>query len=68
MARYIPRFESIECLYLHSKLWRQCLFDPTRYPKRVKKMDSASMSGKTPKFFTECNGVAVLICSVAIFC
>jgi hypothetical protein len=35
MARYIPRFESIGFLYLHSKLSRQCLFDPTRYPKRV---------------------------------
>jgi hypothetical protein len=56
MARYIPRFESIGFLYLHSKLWRQCLFDLTMYPKRVKKMDSASMSGKTPTFFTECKG------------
>jgi hypothetical protein len=56
MARYIPRFESIGFLYLHSKLSRQCLFDPTRYPKRVKKKDSGSMSGKTPKFFTECKG------------
>jgi hypothetical protein len=26
------------------------------HPKRVKKIDSASMSGKTPKFFTECKG------------
>jgi hypothetical protein len=26
------------------------------YPKRVKKKDSASMSGKTPKFFTEFKG------------
>jgi hypothetical protein len=24
--------------------------------KRVKKKDSASMSGETPKFFTECKG------------
>jgi hypothetical protein len=29
MAPYIPRFESIGFLYLHSKLSRQCLFDPT---------------------------------------
>jgi hypothetical protein len=43
-------------LYIHSKLSRQSLYDPTRYPKRVKKKDSASMSGKTPKFFTECKG------------
>jgi hypothetical protein len=28
----------------------------TMYSKRVKKMDSASMSGKTPTFFTECKG------------
>jgi hypothetical protein len=40
--------------FIHSKLSRQCLFDPTRYPKRVKKKDSASISGKIPKFFTEC--------------
>jgi hypothetical protein len=25
-----------------------------RYPKRGKKKTNASMSGKTPKFFTEC--------------
>jgi hypothetical protein len=49
-------FESIGFLYIHSKLSRQCLFGPTRYPKRVKKKDSASMSGKIPKFFTECKG------------
>jgi hypothetical protein len=31
---------------------------PARSPdlKRVKKKDSASMSGETPKFFTECKG------------
>jgi hypothetical protein len=32
-----PRFESIGFLYIHWKLSRQCLFDPTRYPKKVKK-------------------------------
>jgi hypothetical protein len=56
MARYISRFESIGFRYLHSKLWRQYLFDLTMYPKRVKKMDNASMSEKTPTFFTECKG------------
>jgi hypothetical protein len=56
MARLIPRFESIGFLYNHSKPSRQRLFDPTMYPKRVKKKDSASMSGKTPKFFTEFKG------------
>jgi hypothetical protein len=30
------------------------LTPPGRYPKRVKKKGSASMSGKTPKLFTEC--------------
>jgi hypothetical protein len=50
-----PRFESTEIFYIHH-FRDNSLFDPTRYPKRVKKKDSASMSGKTPKFFTECKG------------
>jgi hypothetical protein len=51
-----PDLNPLDFFNLHWKLSRQCLFDPTRYPKRVKKMDSASMSGKTPNFFTECKG------------
>jgi hypothetical protein len=34
--------------------WRQCLFDPTGYPRRVNK-DSVSLLGKPPNYFTECN-------------
>jgi hypothetical protein len=48
-------FESIRFFYIHSKHSRQCLFDPTGYPRRVKKKDSASPSGNTLKFFAECN-------------
>jgi hypothetical protein len=57
MAQYIPRFESIGFFIFITNFRDNVYLTPPGTQKELRiEANSASMSGKTPKFFIECKG------------